>query len=159
MTKLNIGCGNDIKPKKDGWINLDILNRPGTDIVINVLDAKFKSEEFEYIYASDILEHFTRTDADKFLSLCYLWLKKGGILHLRLPNMETLVNKFIQKRDENSRVGILHWTYGNFGDDKYDMHQWGYTPDILKRVLIIHKFTVVGVKNVGYNMAIDAKKV
>lgn len=158
MAKLNIGCGKDIKPNKDGWINLDILNRPGVDITINALDAKFKPEEFEYIYASDILEHFTKIDADKFIYLCYSWLKKEGILHIRLPNMEILTQRFLNNPDYKNREEILHWVYGNFGDDKYDMHQWGYTPDILKKVLSIHKFTVVSIKNVGYNMVIEARK-
>jgi len=54
--KLNVGCGHDIK---SGWINLDIADLPGVDVVhnLNVLPLPFDDNSFDNILCLDVLEH------------------------------------------------------------------------------------------------------
>ncbi len=56
--KLNIGCGTDIK---EGFINLDFIKEKGVDIIhdLNKVPYPFRDNTFNYIYASNILEHLT----------------------------------------------------------------------------------------------------
>lgn len=83
ITKLNLGCG----PRdKDGYINLDIADLPGVDVVHNleVIPYPFKKETFEYIEAEDVLEH-----VENFVGILdELWriLKVGGTLWVRGPH-------------------------------------------------------------------------
>ena len=34
--KINVGSGRDIKPKEDGWINLDSHNRLGASCIFDL---------------------------------------------------------------------------------------------------------------------------
>ena len=78
MKKLNLGCGKDIKPSKEGWINLDNVKLKGVDIVYNInkFPYPFKNNEFDKILCSHILEHVN--DIIKTLKELSRITKKGG---------------------------------------------------------------------------------
>lgn len=80
MIRLNLGCGRDIKPKSNGWINLDILSRKEIErkigiiekiknikincfewdfIIYNLNKAKlpFQNNSIEEIYLKNILQY------------------------------------------------------------------------------------------------------
>jgi ubiquinone/menaquinone biosynthesis C-methylase UbiE len=90
MKKLNLGCGRDIRKN---WVNLDIANLPGVDIVhdINKLPLPFKKEEFDYILCQSILEH---TEYIPILKDLHRILKKGGILEICVPHFTSRNNFF-----------------------------------------------------------------
>lgn len=52
MNRLNLGCGNNIKER---WVNLDILEGKGVDVVhdLNELPLPFENEKFELVLHSD----------------------------------------------------------------------------------------------------------
>jgi len=82
MKKLNLGCGNDCK--KD-WINLDKHKLQGVNVVhdLNKFPYPFKENEFDFIYASMILEHL-----DNWVNAMeeiHRIMKNGGILRVRVP--------------------------------------------------------------------------
>src|SRR3989344_5706428 len=54
--KLNLGCGNDIKP---GYLNVDFETFHGVNLVYNLnkLPYPFKENQFEEIIMRNILEH------------------------------------------------------------------------------------------------------
>lgn len=41
--KINVGCGKDIKPKNEGWINLDQHNKHGAEVIFD-LNKLFERE-------------------------------------------------------------------------------------------------------------------
>ena len=43
MKRLNIGCGPDIKPKEEGWTNLDELKLKGVDVTLSKTTNLMKS--------------------------------------------------------------------------------------------------------------------
>ncbi len=62
-TKLNIGCGRDTKP---GWINLDIAELPGVDVIADLNKCNenkipLKDNSIDEIYASHVIEHISNT--------------------------------------------------------------------------------------------------
>lgn len=86
--KLNLGCGSDIK---EGWVNLDISELDGVDIVhdINNLPLPFEDEQFDYILCQDILEHI---EYIPLLQDLHRIMKKGGILDIRVPHFTSRFN-------------------------------------------------------------------
>ena len=85
--KLNIGCGKDIKP---GFVNIDIVNLPGVDKVVN-LDKypwPFKDNTFEYIYCASVLEHVE--NVVKFLEEVSRISKDNSIVDIRVPHFSSM---------------------------------------------------------------------
>lgn len=58
--KLNVGCGNDIR--KD-YINLDVVNLPGVDVIhdLKIFPWPFEENIFEKIEIINVLEHLPET--------------------------------------------------------------------------------------------------
>ncbi len=80
--KLNLGCGNDTKK---GWINLDIIEAEGVDVVhdLNMLPLPFENNKFKLILCQDILEHVNYIP---LMDEIHRLLKPGGILKIRCPH-------------------------------------------------------------------------
>lgn len=57
--KLNLGCGTDIRPAGEGWVNLDLAPLKGVDMVHDLtrLPWPFKDGEFVHVLCSHVLEH------------------------------------------------------------------------------------------------------
>jgi SAM-dependent methyltransferase len=96
IMKLNLGCGNDIKKN---WINLDIADLPGVNVVhdINSLPLPFEKDIFDEILCQDVLEH---VDYIKLLEDLHRILKPGGALKIRVPHFSS-VNNFIDPTHKN----------------------------------------------------------
>jgi SAM-dependent methyltransferase len=60
--KLNLGCGTFIK---DGWLNHDLAQLPGVDVVHDLRDFPwpFEDGQFGEVYMKDVLEHLPDTIA------------------------------------------------------------------------------------------------
>ena len=54
--KLNLGCGNDIRPD---YVNLDVADLEGVDVVhdLDQLPLPFDDESFREILCLDVFEH------------------------------------------------------------------------------------------------------
>lgn len=94
--RLNLGCGTDIRP---GWVNLDIANLPGVDVVhdINTLPLPFEEGSFDEILCNDILEH---VDLPPVLKDCHRILAAGGRMRIEVPHF-TSNNNFVDPTHRN----------------------------------------------------------
>ncbi len=83
MKKLNLGCGYDTR---EGWVNLDIAQIEGVDVIhdLNQLPLPFSENEFDYVLCSDILEHMH--DYPRLLGEVHRVLKSGGTVEIRVPH-------------------------------------------------------------------------
>lgn len=82
--RLHIGSG---RHRLDGWVNVDIQELPGVDVVADVrrgLDFR----DARAIYAEHFLEHLALDDALGFLLECHRVLAPGGWLRLSTPNLD-----------------------------------------------------------------------
>ncbi len=101
---LNLGCGGRVYkeyPKGYRCINMD--NRKeltDVDIVGDIKDLNiFKNESFNYILASDIIEHFTIKEIPSILLEWSRVLTKDGILEFRTPNLRWVLDHYSKNYD------------------------------------------------------------
>ncbi len=92
-TYLNLGCGDKIH---EHWTNVDFHARvPG--VVTHDLGKgiPYDNGYADVIYHSHLLEHFSKSEAPKFLNECFRVLKPGGILRVAVPDLETITREYL----------------------------------------------------------------
>ncbi len=140
--KLNIGCG---RIKFDGWVNIDMSDEWGKDIVDVVWDATqpfpIPDSSCAFIYNEHFIEHLTVLQGLAFLRECHRLLKSGGVLRIATPSLSTTVDKYQNDwRDQDwlswpgtghikTRAEMLNISFREWG------HQWLYDDEELCRRL------------------------
>lgn len=113
MTKLHLGCGNI---RLDGFINIDVRHTPATDKVMDISDlAEFSDNSVDMIYASHCLEHFSFRIVPDILTEWNRALKRGGVLILRVPDFDILVNTYLRRHPNSDRPQALNFS----SEEKY----------------------------------------
>jgi SAM-dependent methyltransferase len=83
VSKLNLGCGRDIRP---GFVNLDLVKMPGLDVVAD-LEAflPFRDDSFDEIFSSHVLEHVRELIPllGELARIC----RAGGVLRIEVPHL------------------------------------------------------------------------
>lgn len=87
MSKLNIGCGKDIRRGIENWVNADYHKLPGVDMVCNIRKPlPFKDNEFEFVLCSHIIEHITPEEKIPVITELWRITKAGGRIEIMCPN-------------------------------------------------------------------------
>jgi len=87
MLKLNIGCGRNILPRAEGWINLDIYPLPGVDIQHDIQNPfPFPDNHFDYIQAIHTIEHVSFEKKVSVIEEIWRIAKPGAQVHIEVPN-------------------------------------------------------------------------
>ena len=83
MKKLNLGCGTDYR---EGFLNVDFHSHINIDVEhdLNQIPYPFKNDEFDFIYASHILEHLDKPFI--IMKELHRILRAGGTLHIKVPH-------------------------------------------------------------------------
>jgi len=144
MTKLNIGCGS-VKPQ--GWINIDyslgarlsrvpfysFINRrlklfdldpTGSPwnwdgVLIRNLTKKFPWSDgsVDVVYASHIIEHFSKQDGLRLIKECHRVLKKNGIIRIIVPDLKVLIDRYnkgnLRSDDFVESLDVLYHSRGS----------------------------------------------
>lgn len=99
---LNLGCGGRFR---DGWVNVNFTST-GKDVIAADLGKgiPFPDDYFDVVYHSHLLEHFSKSDAPKFLKECHRVLCKGGVIRVVVPDLEAIVKQYLTSL-EQSRSG------------------------------------------------------
>jgi predicted SAM-dependent methyltransferase len=103
---LNVGCGERVYaeyPSGFKCTNYDIrADLSGVNEVGDATDlSRYGNETFDYILASDILEHFPLA---KTLDILKEWrrvLKKGGTIEFRVPNLEAICKQYVSGKAQH----------------------------------------------------------
>lgn len=163
MMKINLGSG---PASAKGWINYDwgLLPFMGkyklTSLLVKLgfldkaYDWKWPKITFvdlkgelpdddhtvDYIYCSNVLEHFEKYETIKILEECKRVLKKGGMIRVVLPDLKKLIENYTTADNFNRE-------YYGFDKDLYfgflgrlksffiRGHQWMYDKDSFKVIL------------------------
>ena len=143
MLKLNLGCGKNIR---EDYYNIDVRWLSNIDIVADVRQLPFEKGTIDKILASDIYEHVSYTES---LDLLQHWsdlLKSNGMLILRAPCLDTLIQHFLNSTSlEHIQTGI-EFLYGA-QDYKENFHS-----TICHSVLMKQHLESVGMKGITYTL-------
>lgn len=106
--RLHLGCWT--RPMdSSSWINIDHVYVPGVDLVEDCrLLRSFRTRSVDTIYASHILDEFSRWEYMAALGRWYDVLKIGGKLFLSVPDFSEIVNRYIETNDLRELEGLLH---------------------------------------------------
>ncbi|HEY9166687.1 MAG TPA: methyltransferase domain-containing protein [Candidatus Kryptonia bacterium] len=142
--KINIGCGS-VKPA--GWVNVDysmgarlsrvplynLINRKlklfdldphgnpwnWDGVLVRDLQKRFPwgDGEADVVYASHIVEHFSKKDGLRLLTECHRVLRTGGVIRIVVPDLKVLVEKYrtgkMRADDLVESLGVLYETRNN----------------------------------------------
>lgn len=116
--KLNIGSHS---VKVEGFLNVDILELPGVDIVSDISNTPWifmaknqsvkdeigqgteawnlsvKDNSVDEILMVEVLEHISFHDTVKVLTEIYRVLKPGGNLHIQVPDCGSMMEMYVRK--------------------------------------------------------------
>lgn len=151
--RLNLGCGRDYKK---GWVNVEANKNLKADKYFD-LRKKFPlpSSSFDYILASDVLEHFTKEDANDFLDECWRVLKRNGVIEIRTHNVFQIFQNF---RDDPEV--LFKFLYGDTSEEAdLGLHKYAYTDKSIVRTLKISDFKILKIKRETTNYICLAKKI
>jgi len=121
---LNVGCGErTYKEYPEGYKCINFDNRknlPNVDVVGDVRQLDFPDETFDYVLASDIIEHFTIKETRKLLMEWRRVLKPNGVLEMRTPNLKFLAENYVKGlRDGAHPHPADFFSYHAFGGQDY----------------------------------------
>lgn len=151
MIKINIGCGYDIK---EDYVNIDIRRLDGVDVVCDLRLLPYSSDSIDEIYMKEILEHFSCVDVDHILSKCYWWLRPGGKLWIKVPDLEECA-KVILSGDRVDEI-ILRLYGGQ--QHEYNFHKCGFTKKTMTNKLKKQGFKDINTETIGWNFVATAVK-
>jgi len=128
--RLNLGCGHI---SLDGYLNVDRRELPGVDIIAEVDDLPFGTEEVDEIFSSHLLEHFPVEQLTRQL-LPYLvsLLKHSGEFHAIVPDAQAMIQHYA-----NGSYAFADLREVTFGSQDYDgdFHYNMFTPQSLSDAL------------------------
>ena len=161
MTKytLNIGCGErtfEEYPEGYKCINIDERDLSNVDKVMDVRRLDFPDEYFDYILASDIIEHFPISETKDILTEWKRILKVGGIIEFRAPNLRAICNKYIKGEYE---AKLTSWLL--FGGQDYhgNFHYVGFDRPWFKSIIEPIGLKEIEYKNMDNNFEMKVQRV
>jgi predicted SAM-dependent methyltransferase len=144
VIKLNCGCGGEILPNSEGWVNIDYNKGPGVDSVIDLEkdDLDCPENSVDHILLRDFLEHLSKWRQQSFLENVYKILKPGRDIYIQLPDLETLAQRYLNvlenPTDMQHSLTAEQFAASLYGGQEYEgnYHKWGYDIISLSRLLI-----------------------
>ena len=105
VRRLHVGCGPVTPP---GWINVDVVDRPGVDICRDILDGlPLADESVDYISSQHVLQELELYDQERALRELRRVLKPDGVLRLCLPDFELAIAAY--RRGDREYFGVWSW--------------------------------------------------
>lgn len=108
--KINLGGGNT---KKDGFINIDILNLENVDIVHDITKGiPLKDNSVDEIFSSHFFEHIP--DLSKLMEEIYRVCRDGAVINIKCPYFKS-TGAF---KDPTHKTFITEKTFEYFDKEK-----------------------------------------
>ena len=155
---LNVGSGDRVfNEYPDGYrcINVDIRNLSKTNVISDVKSLPFKNEMFDYVLASDIVEHFPILETDSLLKEWRRVLVKDGVLEVRTPNLKWAVLHYVHNRDAKFVSYHIFGGQDYFGNFHYVIFDRFWLRDIMLR----NGFMEINYEEDGSNFIMKVRKI
>lgn len=150
--RLNLGCGEDIRP---GYVNCDMRKLPGVDCIEDVSRLSYENETVTEILANDIIEHFPYAESEKVLAEWVRVLRPGGRLRLQTPDCRQL-SRFLL----SNQIPTQEFVRRIYGGQTYEgnFHFAGFDRPGMRRLLHKLGLRVLEMASFNGNMGITAIK-
>lgn len=132
MRRLHIGPGKCYLP---GWENVDLLSNTKADVYCDAGFLPYPMNHFDIIYASHVLEHFSRLKTLAVLTHWRALLKDGGILRIAVPDFSAIVHRY--KTNElglEELLGLLYGGQASIGNFHFVVFDEDYLTACLRKV-------------------------
>lgn len=130
VVKVNLGCGH---LPKDDYINVDMRDLDGVDIIADVRNIPFETKSIDELYLSHVIEHFTEVDMENYiLPYWHSLLKSGGKITIICPNWGAMLEGYA--KGEVSFEVLKEITFGSQeyeGNQHYNM----FSPESLTKLM------------------------
>ncbi|MFY0613145.1 MAG: hypothetical protein JXQ99_16560 [Hyphomicrobiaceae bacterium] len=157
--RVNIGCGHI---PLDGYINVDMRDLPGVDVVADVGGLPFEPDSVQELFSAHVLEHFPEEQLRR--GLLPHWrsvLAPGGKFRAIVPDGEAMLEQYAQ-----GNYPFEEFREVLFGAQEYDgdFHFNLLTPDSLQKLLAEGGFSNIDVPAKGrrngkcYEFEIEAER-
>lgn len=129
--KLHLGCGQIYL---EGYVNIDypldkhsVQEKSVADEFADLTKLKYKPETIDEVRLHHVFEHFPRTSAVALLLSWHSWLKKGGKVHIEVPDFFATAEMVLDpsSKDKDRKVGIRHIFGSNEEDWAVHYDAWG----------------------------------
>lgn len=161
MQLLNLGCGRRFH--RD-WKNLDFVStEPSVQTHDLRLGLPFGDNEFDAVYHSHVLEHFTKLEGEKFINECYRVLKPNGVIRVVVPDLEQIARLYLQSLSDviidqsPLSAAAYDWSVVELIDQMVRESSGGEMKAIWSQELIINEKQIVsrvGQEFIGYRKSL-----
>lgn len=143
---LNIGAGHICF---DDYINIDEREIENIDIVSDVRNIPLSDNSVNKIYASHIVEHFTKNDLiNNILPHWYNLLKESGELRIILPDLEEMIKNYYENNyDFFDMKEVIYGLQEYTGDVHYSLYGHNEMLEILNKIGFEANYKAVGRRN------------
>ena len=111
--RIHLGCGNNVK---EGYLNIDKYVVGEGIENYDILSLPFALGSVDEILAEHLVEHLSFEEESSFFSEMYRLLSPGGVLRIEVPDLEWVLKKFLNAKDEFQefyQVGAIDHYFGN----------------------------------------------
>ena len=137
--KLHLGCGPKYIP---GFTHVDVIGGDHIHHQGTVSELPFPDDSADLIYASHILEHFSRLDIQKVLCEWYRVLRPGGILRIAVPDFSACAKIYYEEGLKDGLTGLVGLICGGQRNE-YDFHKMIFDEPFLTGELLALGFREV----------------
>lgn len=130
--KLHLGCGPRLIP---GFVHIDAQPAPHVDIVGPVERLPMEDNSVSLIYASHVLEHFSRKAYKDVLREWFRVLRPGGILRLAVPDFAACAAIYYEDGLADGLSGLVGLIIGGQRNE-HDFHKMIFDEAFLRRNLL-----------------------
>jgi len=164
--KLHLGCG---QVYLEGYVNIDypldkhtVQEKTVADEFHDLTKLRYKAGSIEEVRLHHVYEHFPRHIAIALLASWHGWLKKGGKVHIEVPDFDESAKLVIDpKVPERDRKVALRHIFGS-NEAPWATHYEGWSAERLTDALKLFGFKNIKIEQTAYlatrNVIVTAKK-
>jgi len=164
--KLHLGCG---QVYLEGYINIDypldnhtVQQESVADEFADLAKLRYKRKTIDEVRLHHTYEHFPRHIAVALLASWHTWLKRGGVLHIEVPDFDETAKVALNHKstDREKKIALRHI----FGSNEafWATHYEGWSVGRLTELIKLYGFKNIKVEQTSYlatrNVTIIAKK-
>lgn len=147
--RLNLGCGPDIK---EGYINIDTCPFNDKVVAMDIKNLQFEENTIDEIYAKDILEHLTYTEAKQCVKNWSKVCKTGAKIFIQTICWDLFLKAYNDKIWDMETINYMLFAGINWVDGiprNEDFHKSIYSVESMVKLLKENNFSILSIEYEG----------